>query len=85
MDKMPVYYPVEVKPLENYCLLITFNNNEKRIFDVSPYLNDNFFAPLRNPVIFKSVKINPLTVEWAGGIDFCPDELYYNSIAVSNT
>ena len=78
-DKMESYYPIEVKPIENYCLLITFDNKEQRIFDVSPYLDDIFFSPLRNLAIFQTVKTNPITVEWAGGIDICPDELYYNS------
>jgi hypothetical protein len=73
------YYPIEVEPLEQYQLIITFDNKEQRIFDVVPYLSDDFFAPLSNPTIFKTVKINPLTIEWAGGIDICPDELYYNS------
>ena len=77
---MKSYYPVEVKPLEQYKLLITFDNEERRVFDVSPYLNDIFFAPLRNPVIFKSVKVSPISLEWPGGIDMCPDELYYNSV-----
>ena len=77
---MESYYPVDVQPLEQYRLLITFDNNEQRIFDVTPYLSDSFFAPLRNVAVFNTVKINPLTVEWAGGIDLCPDELYYNSI-----
>jgi hypothetical protein len=73
------YYPIDVEPMEQYRLLITFDNNERRIFNVAPYLEDEFFAPLRNPAIFRTAKINPLTVEWAGGIDMCPDELYYNS------
>jgi len=76
---MESYYPIDVKPLEPYRLFITFNNKEQRIFDVAPYLSDSFFAPLRNTTIFQTVKINLLTVEWAGGIDICPDELYYNS------
>ena len=79
---MNSYYPIEVKPLEQYKLLITFDNKEQRIFDVTPYLNDNFFMPLRNPTIFRTAKINPITVEWMGGIDICPDELYYNSYPV---
>ena len=81
---MHSFYPIEVKPLLHYQLLITFDNNERRIFDVTPYLDDNFFAPLRNPVIFKTVKINPISIEWIGGIDICPDELYYNSKPVNN-
>ena len=76
---MESYYPIDVKPMEQYRLLITFDNQEQRIFDVAPYLSDCFFAPLRNTVVFNSVKVNPLTIEWAGGIDMCPDELYYNS------
>ena len=76
---MKSYYPVGVKPLENYKLLITFDNREQRIFDVEPYLSDNFFAPLRNPSVFNTVKVSPISLEWTGGIDICPDELYYNS------
>jgi hypothetical protein len=33
---------------------------------------------------FNSVKISPISLEWVGGIDMCPDELYYNSIPVNN-
>jgi len=76
------HYPVDVKPLEQYKLLITFDNDEQRIFDVEPYLNDSFFAPLRNLATFRSVKVSPISLEWVGGIDLCPDELYYNSILV---
>ena len=79
---MESYYPVAVKPLNEYKLLITFSNNEKRIFDVSPYLNDNYFSPLKSLSIFNTVKISPISLEWVGGIDMCPDELYYNSIPV---
>ena len=76
---MNSYYPVAVKPLPEYRLLITFDNKEQRIFNVKPYLSDDYFATLRNPAVFQSAKINPLTIEWVGGIDICPDELYYNS------
>jgi len=77
---MESYYPIDVKPIEKYKLLITFDNNERRIFDIEPYLSDSFFAPLSNPLIFNSVKVSPISLEWSGGIDMCPDELYYNSI-----
>lgn len=77
---MNSYYPVEVKPIEDYKLIITFDNKECRIFDVAPYLDDEFFAPLSNPSVFNSARVNPITVEWDNGIDICPDELYYNSV-----
>ena len=81
---MKSYYPVDVKVLDNYRLYITFNNNEKRVFNVLPYLEDEFYAPLQSTAIFNTVKINPLTIEWVGGIDMCPDEVYYNSIPANS-
>ena len=79
---MKSYYPVTVEPLKEYKLLITFDNKEKRIFDVTPYLGDSFFAPLKSLPIFNSVKVSPISLEWVNGIDMCPDELYYNSVPI---
>ena len=33
--------------------------------------------------VFNTVKANGYSVEWKDGQDLCPDDLYYNSIAVS--
>ena len=74
------HYPVSVKPLPNYRLHLRFDNGEERLFDVAPYLSSPFFAPLKNLTIFQTVHINPISVEWNGEIDICPDELYYNSV-----
>ena len=38
----------EVKPQENYNLLLTFENGENRLFDIKPYLD---FGP-----VFKQLK-----------------------------
>ena len=81
---MESYYPIAVEPLNEYKLLITFDNKEKRVFDVTPYLSDSFFAPLKSVSVFNTVKISPISLEWAGGIDMCPDELYYNSTPSDN-
>ncbi len=70
---------IDVKPLQDYKLLITFSNNEKKIFDVTPYLKYKQFEELKNPTIFKTVKIAGLSIEWINGADICPDELYNNS------
>ena len=74
---------VEVSAQSGYCLLVTFNNNEKRIFDVKPYLDFKPFDELRNPVIFNTVKPAGLSIEWIHGQDICPDELYYNSVPIN--
>jgi hypothetical protein len=73
---------IQVKPLENHRLLLTFNNGEKKIYDVTPLLRGDWFGQLSDPVIFSSVHIAGLSVEWEDGQDICPDDLYVNSIPV---
>lgn len=70
---------IDVKVLSNYNLLITFDNNEKRIFDVKPYLQYIQFEALKNTAIFNTVKVDGLSISWINGADICPDELYHNS------
>lgn len=74
---------VHVSVLEDYKLLVTFHNNEKRIFDVKPYLTFGPYAELREREIFETVKPAGLSIEWIHGQDICPDELYYNSVMVA--
>ncbi len=73
---------VEVVPQDDYCLLVTFSNNEKRVFDVKPYLGFKPFDELKSPAVFNTVRPAGLSVEWIHGQDICPDELYYNSVPI---
>lgn len=70
---------IAVKPLDDYRLLVTFGNNEERVFDVKPYLDLKPFEQLKNPALFNTVYIAGLSIEWITGQDICPDELYFNS------
>ena len=72
----------EVKPLENYKIEVLFNNGERKIFDVKPYIKGSWYGELNDPAYFRSVFANGFTVEWANGQDLCPDELYHNSVPV---
>ncbi|GHV11674.1 hypothetical protein FACS1894219_03230 [Clostridia bacterium] len=74
--------PLKITPLDDYKLDITFKNNERRIFDVTPYLSKKYFAPLRSRGLFSTARANGHTVEWLNGIDICPDELYSKSVPV---
>ena len=73
---------IKVIPQPDYCLLVTFSNNEDRLFDVKPYLDHPAYKELKIPTLFKTVKPAGLSIEWLHGQDICPDELYYNSIPV---
>lgn len=75
---------IDVKPLENYQLLLTFANGEKRKFDMKPYLDIGIFKELKNTMLFKTVRINFDTIEWANEADLDPELLYQNSIRLDN-
>ena len=46
----------EVEAGQDYTLLVTFSNGEKKRFDVKPYLNIRVFNELKDPEVFHSVK-----------------------------
>jgi len=73
---------VDVNPEPNYKLKLTFENGEKRIFDVSEYLEIGVFSELKDISIFNSVKITFDSIEWINGIDIEPEELYEKSIPI---
>jgi hypothetical protein len=56
-------YDKSVKPLDVYCLLLTFENGQKRIFDLKPYLNKGVFARLQNAALFKTVRVVSGSIE----------------------
>lgn len=71
---------IDVKPMDNYRLFLTFENNEQKIFDVSPYLEIGKFSELKNKEVFNSVKISFDSIEWSNHLDLDPEVLYQKSI-----
>lgn len=70
---------VNVKPVHNFTLQITFNNGEVKCFDVKPYLGIGIFKELQDVSLFNSVKPFLGSIQWANGLDLCPDTLYMES------
>ena len=50
--------------LKDYNLEITFDNNEKRIFEVKPYFKFKIFQELKDEEKFSTVKVAGLSIEW---------------------
>ncbi|MCD8147987.1 MAG: DUF2442 domain-containing protein [Clostridiales bacterium] len=71
-----------VETLENYRLLVTFDNGEQRIYDVRNLIKGDWFGKLKDPDYFRTVHVAGLSVEWADGQDVCPDDLYDSSVPV---
>lgn len=72
-------YVKSVKAQEDYYLLLTFQNGEKRIFDLKPYLEKPVFRQLKNMALFRTVKVVSGSVEWQGNVDLSYDTLYLES------
>ena len=71
-----------VKPLDNYLLILTFENGEERQFDMKPYLEIGIFKELKDLKLFKTVKTSFDSIEWANEADFDPEILYEKSLAI---
>ena len=70
---------IGVKPLNDYRLELTFENDEIRIFDVKPYLETGIFGELKDEKLFKRVKVSFDSIEWSNGADLDPEILYDKS------
>jgi hypothetical protein len=70
----------KVKALSGYRLELTFENDEIKVFDVTPYLDTGVFTALRDEKLFSRVKVSFDTIEWPNGIDLDPEVLYEKSV-----
>jgi len=71
---------LSVYAIDNYKLLVQFDNQKKKKYDVAPLLDKEMFAPLKNPVLFGAVKVDPggYAVVWNSKIDISENELWVN-------
>ena len=75
-----MYIPVKsVRPLSEYQLLLTFENGEKKIFDMKPYLDKGIYKELKDENKFKTVRISFDSIEWCNKADIDPEFLYEKS------
>ncbi len=71
-------YPAikQVVPKEDYCLSVEFDNGERGILDMKPYLEFGIFQKLKDKNVFQRVKVAFDTIEWDCGIDLDPEFVY---------
>ena len=65
-----------VEAISDFGLVLTFNNGERRHFDMRPYLHYPVFRRLLNPGYFSLARVDYGTVTWPGDIDIAPETLY---------
>lgn len=74
-------YPavIEVTSHDNYILSVVFDNGERGILDMKPFLNFGVFQRLKDQHVFERVRISFDTIAWDSGIDLDPEFVYANS------
>jgi hypothetical protein len=80
MERFPKIKSVE--PLEGKRLLVTFQNNIKKIYDCNPLIEEEIFTPLKDDSLFRSVKIDQggYGIIWTDEIDLSESEIWVNGL-----
>ena len=74
----------DVKTIDDYKLILTFEDGSVRIFDMKPLLRKGVFKELKDEKLFKTVKVSFDSIEWANGIDVDPETLYKAGVPYCN-
>lgn len=64
--------------VDDHTLVIEFDNKQKKKYDITPLLEKDMFFPLKNPALFKSVKVEQggYAIVWDNHIDISEYELW---------
>ena len=81
---LPEWDVQEVIPKDDYTLLITFADGEKKIYDARPLLDKPIYAELKSLAFFLSARAECGTVVWSDDVDIAPEHLYECSVPVEN-
>ena len=71
--------------IDSHTLMVQFNNDHKKIYDISSLLEKEMFAPLKDISLFKSVKVDQggYALVWNSDIDISEYELWVHGETMS--
>lgn len=72
----------EIKALDDYMLLITFNNGDIKLFNFKPYLESEVFKHLKDKNTFNKVYLNCGFATWDENTDFSASTMFTEGIDV---
>src|SRR2546422_5029770 len=72
------WHVVKAEASGPHSLNLTFKDGTRRQVDLLPLLKGPIFEPLRDPLFFARVTLDPVagTVVWPNGADIAPETLY---------
>ncbi len=74
--KEPVWIVKDVLARDDYTLLITFANGEKRVYNAKYLLSKPIYSQLKNRNYFLNARVACGTVIWDDDVDIAPEHLY---------
>lgn len=85
MTTLPLIDVIGVVPLDNYKLLILFEDDVLKLFDCTRFLRDDtVFEPIKDPAKFAEAHVALGTVVWPGRVDLDLELLYEQGVAVES-
>jgi hypothetical protein len=66
---------VEIIPKENYLLYVKADDGQAGLFDLTPFLDSEAFAPLKDRKEFERIHNGRYFVEWDCGADLSSDTI----------
>ncbi|MCD8048476.1 MAG: DUF2442 domain-containing protein [Clostridia bacterium] len=79
----PAWVVREVQPQNDYTLILTFADGEKKVYNALPLLEKSIYAPLKNRAFFLRAKVSGSSVSWSDDIDIAPEHLYEYSLPIA--
>jgi len=78
MTKHPIIRVTSFELLGQHQLRVLFDDQTQQIIDLEPILHGPLYGPLRDPSVFRRVRIDPEvhTLVWPNGADFDPATLH---------
>ncbi|MBP6001867.1 MAG: DUF2442 domain-containing protein [Pyrinomonadaceae bacterium] len=80
-----MYFSIKhVEASSDFTLILTFENGERKSYDMKPYLDTGVFKRLKDERVFRTAHVSFNTVAWDGDIDFDPEALYEGGLPLSD-
>ncbi len=67
---------LDVAYVNDYKLLILFNDGTRKMADLRPFLTGGILGELQDLNKFTQFSLNGCTIKWANGADLAPEFLY---------
>lgn len=73
---------IAAKPMDDHRIEVTFECGRIGVFDMVSYFDDPYWSKLRDPSVFRQVRVSFGTLVWPEDIDVDPEEVWQRATDV---